>query len=125
MKILAVAAVAASVFLAAVSAPAATVPCWRTVILDWGDDGRIEQSYPPKCYRQALRHLDTDLQIYSSARDEIERALAASMLVTKPPRGGSRGGRLARWPEGRRFPDVRPPVQTPLGPTLTDRLDLL
>src|SRR5437016_2503995 len=49
-------------------------PCWSTLINDWYD-GRIDSVYPVHCYREALNHLPTDVETYSSARDDINRAL--------------------------------------------------
>jgi hypothetical protein len=51
-----------------------TQPCWSTLINDWYD-GRIDNVYPIHCYREALTHLPTDVETYSSARDDINRAL--------------------------------------------------
>ena len=48
--------------------------CWKTLINDWYD-GRIDGIYPIHCYRDALKHLPTDVDTYSSARDDIKQAL--------------------------------------------------
>jgi hypothetical protein len=53
---------------------AAAGPCWKTLLNDWYD-GRIDHTYPISCYDAALKHLPPDVQQYSSARDDIERAL--------------------------------------------------
>ncbi|MFN2467949.1 MAG: hypothetical protein ABR521_07475, partial [Gaiellaceae bacterium] len=55
---------------------AAAAPCWRTVINDWLD-GKIDGRYPVACYREAIDHLGDleDLDQYSSAREDINRAL--------------------------------------------------
>lgn len=59
------------------AAPAtAAKPCWRMLIDDWYD-GKIDNTYPRACYRQALKHLPQDVTQYSSAKDDIERALLA------------------------------------------------
>ena len=59
------------------AAPAtAAKPCWRMLIDDWYD-GKIDHTYPRACYRQALKHLPQDVTQYSSAKDDIERALLA------------------------------------------------
>ena len=56
-------------------APAqAASPCWKPLLNDWYD-GRIDQTYPVHCYREALKHLPADVQTYSSAHDDILRAL--------------------------------------------------
>ena len=49
-------------------------PCWKTLINDWYD-GRIDGTYPIHCYRDALKKLPTDVDTYSSARDDIKQAL--------------------------------------------------
>jgi hypothetical protein len=57
---------------------AAAVPCWQAVINDWYD-GQIDQKYSPACYTAALHHLPRDVTDYSSAREDIKRALLASI----------------------------------------------
>jgi len=58
--------------------------CASAVINDWRD-GRLDDVYAPRCYRQALRELPEDIRIYSSAETDINRALMAS-LTRKPTR---------------------------------------
>jgi hypothetical protein len=60
--------------LAAPAPAAAAQPCWKQLISDWYD-GRIDNSYPVSCYRAALDNLPDDVASYSSAREDIERAL--------------------------------------------------
>jgi hypothetical protein len=73
------------------AAPAvAGIPCWQAVINDWYD-GKIDHTYPTSCYQGAIQHLPTDVKTYSSAKDDIERALRASIRKdrankNKPPR---------------------------------------
>jgi hypothetical protein len=64
-----------------VTASAAT-PCWKTLLNDWYD-GRIDNTYPIHCYREALRHLPKDVQEYSSAHDDILRALQSAKATLK------------------------------------------
>src|SRR5918994_626759 len=52
----------------------AAEPCGSAVFDDWLD-GRIEHAYAPRCYRQALDGLSEDVRTYSTAREDIERAL--------------------------------------------------
>lgn len=66
-------AVCASAAVFSAPAPAAT-PCWKLLLNDWYD-GTINNVYPIPCYHQAIAHLPTDVQVYSSARDDITRAL--------------------------------------------------
>jgi hypothetical protein len=70
-------AVAALALVAAVARPvpaAAATPCWKALLNDWYD-GRIDNTYPLHCYQDALKHLPADVQTYSSAHDDILRAL--------------------------------------------------
>ena len=59
-------------------ARADTTDCGKTVIEAW-DSGRLGSSFPPACYRKALQELPEDIRIYSSAEDDINRALIASL----------------------------------------------
>lgn len=63
----------------AFAAPArAASGCAAAVIQAW-HNGRLDASYPPSCYREALQELPEDIRIYSSAQDDINRALIASL----------------------------------------------
>jgi len=80
------------------AAPAKSkAPCWKTLINDWYD-GRIDGTYPIHCYRDALKHLPTDVETYSSARDDIKQALQKRLTQgangggTTTTTGGSNGG---------------------------------
>jgi len=67
--------VAACAGLAVSAAPAAAkTPCWKLLLNDWYD-GAISNTYPIPCYQQAIDHLPTDVDVYSSAREDIQRAL--------------------------------------------------
>ena len=85
-------------------APAeAATPCWKLLLNDWYD-GRIDQTYAVHCYRDALKHLPSDVQTYSSAHDDILRALQSAITKQKsqhknvsettlvPPQSGGGGG---------------------------------
>jgi hypothetical protein len=56
----------------------AASPCWKLLLNDWYD-GRIDKTYSAVCYRTALKHLPTDVDVYTSARSDIERALASAI----------------------------------------------
>ena len=65
--------------LAALASPgapsaAAATPCGEAVILDWSD-GTLDRVYSVACYRDALARLPEDLRAYSTAPEDIERAL--------------------------------------------------
>src|SRR6476619_60342 len=86
-------------------APAqAATPCWKLLLNDWYD-GRIDQTYSVHCYKDALKHLPADVQTYSSAHDDILRALQTAVAKQKklnkpisdntpvpPGAGGGSGG---------------------------------
>jgi hypothetical protein len=97
----------------AAPASAARTPCWKTLLNDWYD-GRIDQTYERHCYQDALHHLPADVQTYSSARDDIQRALQSAIAKRKragqtvgpktpivPPKVGKGKGKTTR-PPGRK-----------------------
>jgi hypothetical protein len=89
LKVLARAALVSAALLAAfahVQPAAAATPCWKTLLNDWYD-GRIDQTYPKHCYTDALHHLPADVSTYSSARDDITRALQSAVAKS----GGNLG----------------------------------
>lgn len=59
-------------------APAEASDCGKAVLKAW-DEGRLDSSFAPACYRKALQELPEDIRIYSSAQDDINRALLASV----------------------------------------------
>jgi hypothetical protein len=62
---------------AAAPATAAGASCGDTVLADWHDNGRIDGVYAPRCYRTAVAGLPEDVRVYSSAQNDITRALQA------------------------------------------------
>jgi hypothetical protein len=72
------AVVASALFVGSVRPATAAVPCWKTLLTDWYD-GRIDNTYPLHCYTDALKRLRPDILIYSSAHDDIERALQSAI----------------------------------------------
>ena len=72
--------------LAAQAAPSssAATPCWKKLVNDWYD-GRIDNVYPVPCYRDAINHLPNDIKEYSSAADDIQRALQLAINYEKHP----------------------------------------
>jgi hypothetical protein len=89
------------------TAAAAATPCWKTLLNDWYD-GRIDGTYPLHCYTDALKHLPSDVRTYSSAADDIERALQSARAAARKehkklgpgtllrPAPGSGGGKGSR-----------------------------
>jgi hypothetical protein len=84
-------ALIAAVAAAAPANAATTAKCAKEVIADWYDNGRVDKIYPLHCYREAIKILPVDVRDYSSARDDILRALAYARQG-KPDPGGSSGG---------------------------------
>ena len=77
---------AALVALLATAAPAgAAQSCGRAVIDDWYDDGRVDGTYPLRCYDDAIEILPRDVRDYSSAKDDIQRALQNRMRGAPAP----------------------------------------
>lgn len=73
--------VLAGAVLLAFAGPAAAAPaCWKTLLNDWYD-GAIEKTYAIACYQQAIDHLPTDAQLYSSAKDDILRAMNQAIAL--------------------------------------------
>jgi hypothetical protein len=51
--------------------------CSDALIRDWYGDGRIDKTYPVRCYREALSEIPEDQVVYGTLRDDLSRALAA------------------------------------------------
>jgi hypothetical protein len=60
--------------------------CSARLLVDWSD-GLIEERYPIRCYRHALKSLPEDLRIYSSAPDDIAQALSQQIAQTRTAHG--------------------------------------
>lgn len=58
---------------------AAGTPCRNKVVSDWYRDGKIASSYPISCYRDALKHIPADADIYSSLRQDVRSAMRAAI----------------------------------------------
>jgi hypothetical protein len=60
-------------------------PCWKDVASDWFTDSKLQGRYAPHCYREAIHHLPGVTDSYSTARDEIRRAMLFAIAhPTKP-----------------------------------------
>ena len=91
---------------AASASPAATTKatgnCWLQVVNDWLAHGQVTGLYPIPCYTQAIQHLSAypDIKQYSSAIDDIHRALLAAI---HEERGNGPGGSLGGGGGGQSF----------------------
>jgi hypothetical protein len=89
--------------LTAAAAPAtAASPCWKQVLNDWFVDGRIDGTYPIACYTEAQQHIGEDAKQYSTAPQDIQRALLAAIRQDRPngPGGGNTGNSTNNGPSG-------------------------
>jgi hypothetical protein len=85
MRAFFVAAAFVSVLIAAVPTASAAPSCGRQVIDDWYDDGRIDGTYDYHCYDDAIEILPRDVRDYSSAKEDIQRALQRKLRGVKEP----------------------------------------
>jgi hypothetical protein len=67
-------------------------PCGKALLKDWAD-GRIDGTYPLACYRVALKSLPVDLQVYSSASEDISQALSQRIVQSAEERSTTTGAR--------------------------------
>lgn len=58
------------------------VPCRDRIYNEWYASGKISTTYPTSCYRDALKHIPADAQVYSSLGSDIKRALQAALART-------------------------------------------
>ena len=87
----------------------AKVPCRNQVFNDWEHDGQIASTYPLACYRDALRHVPTTEQIYTSLRTTFAQPCR--------PRSPRQHGEKVADQIGHKFTSTTP--DSP--PTLVDR----
>jgi hypothetical protein len=79
----------------AVSAPALAAgasSCAKQVIADWYDNGRVDKQYELRCYREAIKSIPVDVLDYSSAKEDIERALSFAARGKNDPGGPGSSG---------------------------------
>ena len=53
--------------------------CSAALIHDWYVDGRVDNTYPVHCYREALKNIPEDQIVYGSLRQDLTRALQATI----------------------------------------------
>jgi uncharacterized membrane protein YgcG len=71
--------------LAAPAAAKEKQACGRAVINDWFGDWRVDQIYALHCYRDAIKSLPVDVRDYSSAKEDILRALLSAQQGKSDP----------------------------------------
>jgi hypothetical protein len=65
-------------------------PCWKDVASDWFSDLKVDGTYAPHCYRDAIKHLPPVTDSYSTAREEIKRAMLYAIAHPTKPSGPDR-----------------------------------
>jgi hypothetical protein len=88
MRRLLLLAVAAAAFVMPATAGAAN--CGTAVLKDWAD-GKLDHAYPVRCYQAALDAMPEDMRSYTSAPDDIKRALLARLRASRTHHGELRG----------------------------------
>lgn len=66
--------------------------CGTAVLKDWAD-GRLDRAYPVNCYQNALDAMPEDMRSYTTASEDIKRALLARLRGTRTHHGELRGSR--------------------------------
>jgi hypothetical protein len=85
LRALLTAALALAVALAVAGPAVAAASCGKKVIDDWYDNGRVDGTYDLHCYDDAIDALPRDVRDYSSAKEDIERALQNRMQGRPAP----------------------------------------
>jgi hypothetical protein len=57
----------------------AAVPCRDRIYNEWYASGKISTTYATSCYRDALKHIPADAQVYSNLGADIKLALQAAL----------------------------------------------
>ena len=74
--VVAVAFLAAALAALAPAGAAAASNCGDAVLQEWSSGG-IRRAFPLRCYGEALKRMPQDIRSYSTAADDIQRALLA------------------------------------------------
>ena len=57
----------------------AKTPCRDRIYNEWYRNGKVASTYPLSCYRDALKHIPSDVAVYSSLSDDIRLGLQAAI----------------------------------------------
>jgi hypothetical protein len=107
--------------------------CSKALIHDWYVDGRVDKTYPVHCYREALKQIPEDQIIYGTLREDLTRALQATIrqhdghvtgdTLVVPlagpgggdgPKGGATGGGIFHWLAKKLGPSTADSIPIPL-----------
>jgi hypothetical protein len=86
---LVVLACGASLLAAATPADAKTKPCWKQVLDDWSDNGRIDGKYSSSCIDEAIAKAPEDVRAYTDFEEQAEQARQESSRGLYGLKGGS------------------------------------
>jgi hypothetical protein len=64
-------------------------PCWKQVINDWSQDGRIDGAYSARCIEEALDRVPEDIRAYSDFEEQAKAARLAAGRALQSSGGGS------------------------------------
>lgn len=114
--------------------------CSKALIHDWYVDGRVDKTYPVHCYREALKQIPEDQVIYGTLREDLTRALQATIRqhggkvsgdTPVAPPGGPGGGGGGNGPDGGNGPSGTAPtggvfhwLAQKLGPSTADSIPI-
>lgn len=87
VALLAISAFASALTTSSLAAPGQGNSCGDAVLRDWRADGSIGRSYEADCYLDAIESLPEDVRAYTSAEDDIERALQVHVDESAPQSG--------------------------------------
>ncbi len=90
--------------------------CAQRVIRDWYSGGRVDNVYPLRCYRAAIRALPSDVLQYSDADQDIRRALAFARRGRSDPGDGAAASSPATSPAPTSTPKPKTKPQTGTSP---------
>jgi hypothetical protein len=76
-RIALVAVAAAALVALAPARTSAAANCGDAVLTEWSKKGDIHRPYPLRCYGEALKRMPQDIRSYSTAADDIQRAMLA------------------------------------------------
>jgi hypothetical protein len=108
----------ASLLALSTPADAKTKPCWKQVLDDWSDNGRIDGKYSSRCIDEAVAKAPEDVRAYTDFEDQAEQARQESSRRLYGTGGGSDPNDPAPGSESNpspREPNTGPKDETPVG----------
>jgi hypothetical protein len=133
LRLLLLASLAAAFLAATAGAASAAKPCGEQVIDDWygSKTGQLSKTYPLHCYKDALKIVgrETDIDIYSNAREDILLAMQQALISDKKGSGGggnrgnnTNGGNSTNGGSSGKGPTGGSPAPSSTDPTTADAL---